>query len=228
MDPNFYTLSEVAAFLRLSEEQIMNLTRTKRIPFTELEGKFLFPKDKIETWIENNLLSSADIDEGPPPENLLQVPLTNFIPREGILFTLGKKPKDAILAHLVTLAQRFGCISDPEGFLDALKEREQMVSTAMEGGVAFLHTRRRIPKSILRPFLLVGVSHDGLQWGAPDGKPTHLLVLMGLRHDTLHLKILSQLARMTRAGLVKKLLEAGDEEKAIRVLNTLEKKFPRK
>ena len=111
--------------------------------------------------------------------------------------------------------------------MDALKEREQMVSTAIEGGIAFLHTRRRIPKNILRPFVLVGVSHDGLEWGAPDGKPTHVLVLMGLRHDTLHLKILSQLARMTRAGLVKKLMEAGDEEKAIKVLNTLEKKCPR-
>ena len=226
MDPNLFTLNEVAAFLRLSEEQIMNLARTKRIPFVELEGKFLFPKDKIESWIENNLPS--DIEEGAPPDALLQVPLTNFIPRGGILFTLGKKPKEAILAHLVTLAQRFGCISDHEGFLDAHKEREQMVSTALEGGVAFLHTRRRIPKNILRPFILVGISHDGLQWGAPDGKPTHVLVLMGLRHDTIHLKILSQLARMTRAGLVKKLMEAGEEEKAIKVLNALEKKCPRK
>lgn len=225
MDPNLLTLNEVAAFLRLAEDQIMNLVNTKRIPFVELEGKHLFPKDKIESWIENNL--PADLDEGAPPDTLLQVPLTNFIPRGGILFTLGKKSKDAILSHLVTLSQRFGCISDPEGFLDALKEREQMVSTALEGGVAFLHTRRRIPKNILRPFLLVGVSHDGLQWGAPDGKPTHVLVLMGLRHDTLHLKILSQLARMTRAGLVKKLLEAGDEDKAIKVLTALEKKCPR-
>jgi mannitol/fructose-specific phosphotransferase system IIA component (Ntr-type) len=227
MDPNLFTLNEVAAFLRLTEEQIMNLVWTKRIPFVELEGKHLFPKDKIETWIENNLLSAADIDEGTLPDTLLQVPLTNFIPRGGIFFTLGKKPKDAILSHLVTLSQRFGCISDPEGFLDALKEREQMVSTAIEGGIAFLHTRRRIPKNILRPFLLVGVSHDGLQWGAPDGKPTHVLVLMGLRHDTLHLKILSQLARMTRAGLVKKLMEAGEEDKAVKVLLALEKKCPR-
>jgi excisionase family DNA binding protein len=225
MDPNLFTLNEVAAFLRLSEEQIMNLVGTKRIPFVELEGKHLFPKDKIEAWIENNL--PADLDEGAPPDTLLKVPLTNFIPRGGILFTLGKKPKDAILSHLVTLSQRFGCISDPEGFLDALKEREQMVSTALEGGVAFLHTRRRIPKNILRPFILVGVSQDGLHWDAPDGKPTHVLVLMGLRHDTLHLKILSQLARMTRAGMVKKLMEAGEEEKAVKVLVALEKKCPR-
>lgn len=226
MDPNLYTLQEIAAYLRLTEEQILNLARTKRIPSMELEGQWLFPKDKLAAWIENNTL--ATIEEEAPPETLMQVPLTNLIPRGGIVFTLGKKDKEVILAYMVQLAQRFGCISDPEGFLDSLKERESMLSTAVEGGVAFLHTRRRIPKNILRPFILVGVSKDGLKWQAPDGKPTHVLVLLGLRHDILHLKILSQLARMMKQGLVKKILEADDEAKAVKLLTALEKKCPRK
>jgi excisionase family DNA binding protein len=225
MDPNLYTLGEVAAYLRLSEEQILRLARDKRIPSMELEGQWLFPRDKLAKWIENNLPDT--IEEETPPETLMQVPLTNLIPRGGMVFTLGKKDKDVILAHMVQLAQRFGCISDPEGFLDSLKEREQMLSTAQEGGVAFLHTRRRIPKNILRPFILMGVSKEGLDWNAPDGKPTHILFLLGLRHDILHLKILSQLVRMMKQGLVKKILEAGEEAKAVKVLNTLEKKCPR-
>jgi excisionase family DNA binding protein len=226
MDPNVYTLQEVAAYLRLSEEQILHLARAKHIPSMELEGHWLFPKDKLASWVENNTLDT--IEEETPPETLMQVPLTNFIPRGGIVFNLGKKDKEIILGYMVSLAQRFGCISDPEGFLDSLKEREGMLSTAQEGGVAFLHTRRRIPKNILRPFILVGVSKEGLKWQAPDGKSTHVLILLGLRHDILHLKILSQLARMMKKGLVDKILEAGDEDKAIKLINTLEKKCPRK
>ena len=226
MHTNVYTLQEVAAYLRLSEEQILNLARAKRIPSMELEGQWLFPKDKLASWVENNTLDT--IEEEVPPETLMQVPLTNFIPRGGIVFNLGKKDKEIILGYMVSLAQRFGCISDPEGFIDSLKEREGMLSTAQDGGVAFLHTRRRIPKNILRPFILVGVSKDGLKWQAPDGKPTHVLILLGLRHDILHLKILSQLARMMKKGLVGKILEAGDEDKVIKLINTLEKKCPRK
>jgi hypothetical protein len=42
----------------------------------------------------------------------------------------------------------------------------------------------------------MGRSYDGIEFGAPDGKPTYLFFLLGLTHDRLHLPILGRLARL--------------------------------
>ena len=68
----------------------------------------------------------------------------------------------------------------------------------MEGGVAFLHTRAKDKGKIGRPFIIVGRSWEGITFGAPDGNPTYLFFLLGLKYDRLHLPILGRLARALR------------------------------
>jgi hypothetical protein len=68
----------------------------------------------------------------------------------------------------------------------------------MEGGVAFLHTRAKDKGKIGRPFIVVGRSWEGISFSAPDGNPTYLFFLLGLKYDRLHLPILGRLARALR------------------------------
>ncbi len=225
IEPKFYTLEEASAYLRLTEDQLKNLAKKSKIPAIEVEGNLLFPKEKIDEWILNSLPET--IEEEVPNPALLKLPLKNFIPRGGVLFISGKKSKDSVLEYLVLKSQQLGCISDPEDFLSCLKQREEMISTATDKGLAFLHTRRRIPKHLLTPFIIVAISKEGLDWGALDGNLTHILFLIAMRHDIIHLKILSQLARMANAGLVSKILEQETEEGVLKVLTNFEKKFPR-
>src|SRR6185295_7207654 len=49
-----------------------------------------------------------------------------------------------------------------------------------------------------RPFVVVGRSWEGILFGAPDGAPTYLFFLLGLKYDRLHLPILGRLARALR------------------------------
>jgi mannitol/fructose-specific phosphotransferase system IIA component (Ntr-type) len=86
----------------------------------------------------------------------------------------------------------------------------------MEGGVAFLHTRERNSAKITRPFIVFGRSHAGLDFGAPDGKPTHLFFLLGLKYDKLHLPILGRLARILRRAEVVRTLRAAPSVARIR------------
>jgi hypothetical protein len=44
----------------------------------------------------------------------------------------------------------------------------------------------------------VGRSWSGIPFGAPDGNPTYLFFLLGLKYDRLHLPILGRLARALR------------------------------
>ena len=51
---------------------------------------------------------------------------------------------------------------------------------------------------INRPFVICGRSWEGIPFGAPDGKPTYMFFLLGLKYDKLHLPILGRLARSMR------------------------------
>jgi hypothetical protein len=46
--------------------------------------------------------------------------------------------------------------------------------------------------------MIVGRSWEGIMFSAPDGNPTYLFFLLGLKYDRLHLPILGRLARALR------------------------------
>jgi len=43
---------EVAAYLRIKERKIYDLVRQGGIPCTRVGGKWLFPRDRIDQWLE--------------------------------------------------------------------------------------------------------------------------------------------------------------------------------
>lgn len=225
IESKLYSLKEISAYLKLTEEQIIKLVNQGILPAIEVEKQFFFVKEEIDNWILSKMPEEIEGERIKP--ELIKAPIESFIPKEGIFFISGKPKKDEVLEYLVLKAHSFGCITDPEDFLSCLKAREEMVTTATEEGVAFLHTRKRMPKHILIQFLLIAISKEGLDWGAPDGKLTHVLFLIGMRYDILHLKILGQLARMTKGGLTKKLLAQDTPDGVLKVLKNLEKKYPR-
>jgi len=45
------TVVEAAKFLRVSESIIRRLIKERRIPFFQIEGRYLFYKPKLEEWI---------------------------------------------------------------------------------------------------------------------------------------------------------------------------------
>jgi len=103
-----------------------------------------------------------------------------------------------VIEELAARAYTNGWLADKPWFVGAVVERESLSSTAMEGGVAFLHTRAKDKGKIARPFIVVGRSWEGIMFGAPDNAPTYLFFLLGLKYDRLHLPILGRLARALR------------------------------
>jgi mannitol/fructose-specific phosphotransferase system IIA component len=65
----------------------------------------------------------------------------------------------SVIEELAARAYSNRWLADKPWFVGALVERESLASTAMEGGVAFLHTRARDKGKIVRPFVVVGRSY---------------------------------------------------------------------
>lgn len=75
--------------------------------------------------------------------------------------------------------------------------REALGSTALGGGLAVPHCK---VKGIGRAYLAVGLSPDGVDFGAADGRPVHVLcaVLSPLESPGQHLKLLAAISRWAR------------------------------
>jgi PTS system fructose-specific IIC component len=72
---------------------------------------------------------------------------------------------------------------------------------------------RRNPEQIVRPFMVLGRSREGVDFDALDGKPTHLFFVLGLKFDELYLPWLHKLSQMfVREEAVAAVLDAPGAE----------------
>ena len=195
-DAQLLTIHELAVYLHLDEATVNKLVAAGKIPSIQLERQWRFKKAAIDEWIEQQLIgdeeSFTDVPDG------MKLPLEDLLPDQAIITNLRATTPIAVIDELAARAYTNGWLADKPWFVGAVVERESLASTAMEGGVAFLHTRAKDKGKIARPFLVVGRSWSGIPFGAPDGNPTYLFFLMGLKYDRLHLPILGRLARALR------------------------------
>lgn len=111
-----------------------------------------------------------------------------------------------------------GRVSDLDGFLADVAERETQMATGLPGGIGIPHCRSR---HVREPSLAFGRSTQGIDWGADDG-PAHLIFLIaapdGGGED--HLAILAKLARkLMRADFKKGLRTAQDAAAVVELVD---------
>ncbi|MFT3695805.1 MAG: PTS sugar transporter subunit IIA [Kofleriaceae bacterium] len=190
------TMHELATYLHLDEQTVTKLVQAGKIPALQVDRQWRFKRDQIDAWIEEQLVgddeSFADVPDG------MKLPLEDLLPDQSIVTNLRATNQVAVIEELAARAYTNGWLTDKPWFVGAVVERESLASTAMEGGVAFLHTRAKDKGKIGRPFIVVGRSWSGIPFGAADGSPTYLFFLLGLKYDRLHLPILGRLARALR------------------------------
>jgi len=195
-DAQLLTIHELAVYLHLDEATVNKLVASGKIPALQLERQWRFKKAQIDQWIEDQLVGDdenfVDVPDG------MKLPLEDLVPDQAIVTNLRANTALGVIEELAARAYTNGWLADKPWFVGAVVERESLSSTAMEGGVAFLHTRAKDKGKIARPFIVVGRSWSGIPFGAPDGNPTYLFFLLGLKYDRLHLPILGRLARALR------------------------------
>ena len=195
-DGQLLTMHELAAYLHLDEATVGKLVTSGKLPSIQVDRQWRFKRQAIDQWIEEQLVgedeSFADVPDG------MKLPLEDLLPDQAIIPTLRARTPVGVIEELAARAYTNGWLLDKPWFVGAVVERESLASTAMEGGVAFLHTRAKDKGKIGRPFVIVGRSWEGIMFGAPDSGPTYLFFLLGLKYDRLHLPILGRLARALR------------------------------
>lgn len=99
--------------------------------------------------------------------------------------------KQEAIDKLISLHEKVGNISDRETFKAEILKREEAGTTAVGEGIAIPHAKSSV---VSAPGLSAIVAPAGVDYDAPDGKPSDILFMIAAPQDgDVHLEVLSRL-----------------------------------
>lgn len=138
-----------------------------------------------------------------------QVSVFEFFTRSGIIVPLNTGSRDeAIYIACARAANETGI--EEETIARAVLERENLMGTAIEEGIAAPHGRL---ENLKEPVVIFGRSLAGIDWNSPDGKPSQFifLLLTPKNDDAVQVQILRAIAQvMKNAATRDAILDAKD------------------
>lgn len=144
-----------------------------------------------------------------------------------IKLSLAGSQRDEVLQELV--GQLPELANRPEArqtLLQALRDREQLHSTGIGGGIALPHARNALAGVVDRAVIVFGRHVQGIPYGAVDGVPARLFFMLVAPTVQQHLAILARISRLLRdAALREKLLTTDTPEKAMALIRDAESRM---
>jgi PTS system nitrogen regulatory IIA component len=105
---------------------------------------------------------------------------------------------------MTKVASRLGL--DPNVITELLLDREEMMPTAINNGVAIPHPRDSVLSSTGSDAVITAFPEKPIEYGALDGKPVHTLFFLFSSSDKTHLHLLSKLAHLNSQPIIVSLL----------------------
>ena len=141
------------------------------------------------------------------------LPVSSLLAVETVQVPLKARTKRSVFECLVEVAGRTWKIWEPSAVLKAVQEREELMSTAFDQGMAIPHPRHPLPDSLEDSVLAFGRTLGGIPCGAPNNSLTDLFFLVVCRDSRTHLHVLARLGRMfQRPDFLQQLREATNSQ----------------
>ena len=147
------------------------------------------------------------------------VDVSGLLLRGAVQLALKGKTRWEVIAELSAKVAKSEAGLDAEALERAVRQREEIMGTGLEKGIAIPHARL---KELERPMVAFGLSKRGIDWDARDGLATHFvfLILTPEEEEGLQVQILASIAKaMTQTDLPGELMSAEDEERVFNLLN---------
>lgn len=144
--------------------------------------------------------------------------ITTLINEHLINLDLKATRKEEVFTEMARLLASQGKVSDEQAFIKDLWAREELGNTGFEEGVALPHAKSA---AVCNPAVAIGISRNGIEYGAEDGKPSHLFFMIaspdgGANH---HIEVLAELSgKLIEEGFIAKLLAAKTPADALGLL----------
>ena len=205
-------IRDVAELLNVSETTIRRCLSDGKIPAYRLNHQFRFSRIEIENWVmsckmgenkeasafdgaEQTLAMRKEAENAPMTSGTQQFSLFRALHKGEVYHNVPGQTKEQIIREAMRQAsENFNF--DADVLSDLLLDRERLMPTALNHGIAVPHTRDFLFKE---PFdvILIVYPQKPIEYGALDGKPVHTLFFLFACEDKRHLHLLAKLAHLS-------------------------------
>ncbi|HGS4477557.1 TPA: fructose-specific PTS transporter subunit EIIC [Vibrio cholerae] len=144
--------------------------------------------------------------------------INQLINADLIQLDLQANSKQAVFEELINILHAQGRISDKAAFLKDIQTREELGNTGFEDGVAIPHAKSA---AVTQPSVAIGVSREGIDYGAEDGLPSKLFFMIASPDggDNHHIEVLAELSsKLIEEGFIEAFLNTKNSEQALELL----------
>ncbi len=172
-------------------------------------------------WTQFGLSSKKPTSIAPIAMSLLDI-LSN----KSTLVDLKGHSKDEIIEELVDSLEVGAAIADRDKALEAVLEREKIMSTGIGDGIAIPHGKS---DAVSQLSAALGIHKRGVNFDALDGEPAFVFFLLVSPANVSgpHIKALARISRMLKNDSFKrKLIEADSAEQILGIIAEEEQSHP--
>lgn len=144
--------------------------------------------------------------------------LTSLIDEGLICLDIAANDKQGLFVELAARLKACGKIADQDQFVRDLWARENLDNTGFEQGVALPHAKS---EAVLQPAIVIGISRQGIDYGAEDGQPSKLFFMIaspagGANH---HIEVLAELStKLLEPGFIPQVQAATSKAEVLKLL----------
>ncbi|HEV3202833.1 MAG TPA: PTS sugar transporter subunit IIA [Gemmataceae bacterium] len=194
-------LEELANYLQRDKREVSKMVNRGYLPGRKIGGEWRFARAEINYWIETQLPDYTakqleDLETREVPLEKRGTLLAGYLHPNQMAVPLLASTRASVFKELVNLADQTGNVYDPEAILEAIRQREEMGTTALVNGVAIPHPRRPLPQALGETVVAYGRTTSGIPFGAPHGGLTDIFFLVCCRDEKTHMRILARLSRL--------------------------------
>ncbi|MBE83628.1 MAG: PTS sucrose transporter subunit IIABC [Gemmatimonadetes bacterium] len=150
--------------------------------------------------------------------------LMEILSGKSVIVGLNGEGKREILEELVDVLEVGDNITDREKVLEAVLQREEIMSTGIGHGIAIPHGKSEYVKELRG---VLGIKRKGVEFDSLDGQPTFIFFLLVSPMDVSgpHIKALARISRLLKGEEFRQeLIDCPDNQTAIRILEEEESK----
>ena len=150
--------------------------------------------------------------------------LMEILSGKSVIVGLNGEGKREILEELVDVLEVGDNITDREKVLEAVLQREEIMSTGIGHGIAIPHGKSEYVKELRG---VLGIKSQGVEFDSLDGQPTFIFFLLVSPMDVSgpHIKALARISRLLKGEEFRQeLIDCPDNQTAIRILEEEESK----
>ena len=135
--------------------------------------------------------------------------LTELLDESAILVNIKATEKREVIEELAASLTACGKISDSSEVLQAVLEREKIMSTGIGKGVAIPHGKCKTVDKLVG---VLGIKKDGVDFQSLDEQPVYLffLLISPLNVSVPHIRALAHISRLLRHDHLRKRLIAAE------------------